>query len=131
MKKILLISHGYLAKGMYETLQLFVPQIDNVTYITAYVGETDPKIELAAFWDSVQENDCVVIVSDILAGSTNQLVYPYIHRKNTYIFTGMNLPMLLQIICSDVINVTDIIENARQGIVFVNDIDYCCNDDDE
>ncbi len=57
MKKILLISHGNLAKGMYETLQLFVPQIDNVTYITAYVGETDPKIELETFWNSVQEND--------------------------------------------------------------------------
>ncbi len=42
----------------------------------------------------------------------------------------MNLPMLLQIICSDTIDVTDIIENAKQGIVFVNDIVYCHNDDE-
>ena len=101
MRKIVLLSHGGMAKGLLNTLSIFTANIDHITAISAYVDDCDPKAELERFWTSVNDDDQVVLCTDILGGSVNQLALPYLSRPNTYLFTGMNFPMLLQLTCLD------------------------------
>ena len=50
MRKIVLLSHGGMAKGLLNTLSIFTANIDQITAISAYVDDCDPKAELASFW---------------------------------------------------------------------------------
>ena len=60
MRKFLLLSHGGLAKGALNSLQVFVRDTKNYTEISAYVDDCDPKIELKKFWDEVSDEDQVI-----------------------------------------------------------------------
>jgi len=93
--KILLVSHGMMASGTKDTLGLFT-NTECVTAISAYSGTCEhPDKELKHFFDEAG-NERVIAFSDILYGSVNQYLFAYKDRPNTYIFCGMNLPMLLQ-----------------------------------
>lgn len=135
MRRNLLISHGNMAVGFKDTLSVFIGDTSVYTSISAYTNDTDPKKELEQFFGTVSDEDQVFIFSDIMAGSVNQLVMPYIARKNTYLFTGMNLPMLLQAMCiSEEITedeIEKVIENAKAGVIYMNNYQFAINDDDE
>lgn len=135
MRRNLLISHGNMAVGLKDTLSVFIGDTSAYTSISAYTNDTDPKKELEQFFGTVSDEDQVFIFSDIMAGSVNQLVMPYIARKNTYLFTGMNLPMLLQAMCiSEEITedeIEKVIENAKAGVIYMNNYQFAINDDDE
>lgn len=135
MRRNLLISHGNMAVGLKDTLSVFIGDTNAYTAISAYTNDNDPKKEVEQFFSTIKDEDQVLIFSDIMAGSVNQLVMPYIKRKNTYIFTGMNLPMLLQAMClSEGITedeITKVLENAKAGIIYMNNYQFAQNDDDE
>ena len=46
MRKIVLLSHGGMAKGLLNTLSIFTANIDHITAISAYVDDCDPKAVL-------------------------------------------------------------------------------------
>ena len=136
MRRILLLSHGGLAKGMLNTLSLFAGENKNITAISAYVDGCEPKPALEKFWRSVNEEDQVLIFTDIMGGSVNQLVMPALSRPNTYIFSGMNLPMLIQASClsedAEIQDFYQILDTAREGVVFMNEYQMPeMSDDDE
>lgn len=128
MRKLLLISHGQLANGFIDTLKLFLGEDHPFTAICAYgEGCSDVDEELNKFIASVNEEDEVLICSDIFGGSVNQKVLPLLSREKTFIISGMNLALLLQIgtypqeeplndeICR---NFT---QQAMEAVVYVND----------
>ena len=128
MRKIVLLSHGGMAKGLLNTLSI-------ITAISAYVDDCDPKAELERFWTSVNDDDQVVLCTDILGGSVNQLALPYLSRPNTYLFTGMNFPMLLQLTCLDE-NATEaeikaLADVGREAVVCMNDYEFPQYDDED
>lgn len=93
--RILLISHGMMAAGTKDTLGMFT-DTERVTAISAYSESCEyPDKALEQFFNETG-NECVIAFSDILYGSVNQYLFAYKDRPNTYIFCGMNLPMLLQ-----------------------------------
>ena len=135
MRKIVLLSHGGMAKGLLNTLSIFTANIDHITAISAYVDDCDPKAELERFWTSVNDDDQVVLCTDILGGSVNQLALPYLSRPNTYLFTGMNVPMLLQLTCLDE-NATEaeikaLADAGREAVVCMNDYEFPQYDDED
>lgn len=136
MRKFLLISHGGLAKGALNSLRVFVRDTKNYTEISGYVDDCDPKIELNKFWQQVGEEDQVLIFTDIIGGSVNQLVLPMLERPNTYIFSGMNLPMLLQAAClaenADPEEIKKLEGVGKDGVVCMNDYKFeAFGEDDE
>ena len=136
MRKFLLISHGEFAKGALNSLQVFIRDVKNFTEISAYVDDCDPKIELEKFWEQVHEEDQVLIFTDIIGGSVNQLIIPMLDRPNTFIFTGMNFPMLLQASCLSEGAKPEEIKNlqkvGRDGVVCMNDYEFApFGEDDE
>ena len=113
MRKIVLLSHGGMAKGLLNTLSIFTANIDHITAISAYVDDCDPKAELERFWTSVNDDDQVVL----------------------YLFTGMNFPMLLQLTCLDE-NATEaeikaLADVGREAVVCMNDYEFPQYDDED
>ena len=84
---------------------------------------------------SVNDDDQVVLCTDILGGSVNQLALPYLSRPNTYLFTGMNFPMLLQLTCLDE-NATEaeikaLADVGREAVICMNDYEFPQYDDED
>ncbi len=136
MRKVLLISHGELAKGALNTLSIFTSALDNFTAISAYTPECDnPQQDIEKFFAEAKD-DQVVCFSDISFGSVNQLLMPYLSRENTYIFTGFNLPMLLQFTAlpeeASIDEFRALVDAGSTGVMFMNDFDFgTVSDEDE
>ena len=135
MRKILLISHFGLAGGLLSTLSYFGVANDSFTAINAYEDNLDPKAELEKFWAGVSEEDQVLIFTDIMGGSVNQLVTPLISRPNTYVLAGMNLPMLITAATlpedADLDAVRMLVEEAKNGVVLMNDYSFSAGGDED
>ncbi len=128
MRKILLLSHGGMAKGLLNSLQLFIGEKEKYSAISAYVDDCDPKADLARFWEQTATDDQVLIFTDIMGGSVNQLVIPQLSRPDTFIFSGMNLPMLIQASClppdASAEEIKALEKAGKDGAVCMNDYKF-------
>jgi mannose/fructose-specific phosphotransferase system component IIA len=108
---------------------------DNVfsACVTQENGTADLKKTVEAY---LQEwgNEQVVICSDLKGGSANQTVFPFLTRPDTYVVSGMNLSLAIQLQMEDAVtleSLQDIIRQAKEDLVLINTLDMSCSDDDE
>lgn len=132
--KMLLISHGKMAEGALDTLRIFTQAAD-ITAISAYTdGNDNPGTEVTAFFEKAGK-ERVIAFSDIVFGSVNQLLFPYLERPETYVFSGFNLPMLLQATTlsdeSAPEEIAAIAEEGRSGVVDMKYYNTGTDDEDE
>ena len=136
--KLLLVSHGGFAEGLADILNNFLGT-GGVSWasVTLDGGVDHLKAGVDAFLATCVEGEQVVICSDLLGGSANQNVFPLVvERPNTYLVAGMNLPLVFQLNMMGGEDVSEeqlrtMIEEAKAGIVLVNDMAFGTGDDDE
>lgn len=130
MKKILLISHFKLAEGIKDTIRYFSEESANeITAINAYTTEEDPRDQLKVFFDTVEDSDRVFIFTDILGGSVNQYCLQYMSdNKNVFLFTGVNLAMVLQATAlrgdEPVEEIKRLEEVGKSAVIFMNEYKF-------
>ena len=124
---VLLLSHGKMAEGVYETLKLFYGEkLEQVSWLGLYEdGETD----IAAYENEVRkairkldDGSGVVVLTDLFGGTPFNKSSLF-RNKNIVILSGLNLNMALEVMgrrnraekVSDM-NLGLIIEESRKGI---------------
>lgn len=132
--KILLVSHGDLAAGLCSTARNFFGA-ENVysACVTLENGVADLKKALDSYLEQWGDEQ-VVICSDIKSGSANQTAFPYIDRPNTFLVSGMNLPLILQMHLEDEVtreSLHEMMEQAKEDIVLINDLNLSTTDEDD
>lgn len=135
--KLILASHGTLAKGMQSTLEMIAGKLDNLQAYEAYTENSGDEF-IAEIKKSVEasKDETFVIVTDVLGGSVNnEMTQLLATHDNVYLISGMNFPLLVTL-ATQVGEVTkdDIlaaIEAGKQGIVLVNDLIVEYNNDEE
>lgn len=126
MKKVLLISHGHMARGIVSSVDIILGKQDNLEYLSAYVeGEPPFENELKKIIDDNKDND-LIILTDLLGGSVNNEVMSMVDGKdNIHLITGMNLILVISILLADDSNLPEqinkIIDESRKGIIYFND----------
>lgn len=137
MKRIVIASHSRFAAGMKETLGFIMASDDGIYDISAYVDENVEPLEeiIAELFASFDTTDKVVVLTDLLSGSVNQKFFPYIN-ENTFVVTGVNVPLALTIALASEENITaqfikDSVEQARQMMIFVNEMKPAEEEEDE
>jgi len=122
MKKILLVSHGNFSKGIKQSLEVIVGSSEGVEAITIQKNTTRSQAKLAfdTFLESLQTQDQLFVLTDIMQGSTSQYVMEFIQGvANVVVVTGLNLGLLLELYVTDIKEgqqVDEIIEAARNSI---------------
>lgn len=124
MRKLLVATHGRFASGIMETFKLIMGENEDISEISAYVEPGfDMQKEAEKKIHELNEEDELIIVADIMGGSTANTFSSYIQSEKIHIITGLNLPLLIglaQDLDSDV-STDELIENAiqmgREGIV--------------
>jgi len=128
MRKFLIAAHGSFSSGIKSSLDIIIGKMENVFVIDAYVdGNKSIEDELNAILGKVQADDELIVFSDLMGGSITNQILRYGLRENVHVISGMNLPLLIEIMLADADTpVKDVIENAisiaREQVVYVNTI---------
>ncbi len=106
MKQILIATHGKMASGIRYTAEMIGGASDAITTIDAYVhAEDDVEKQFEEYFESHKE-DRIIVVSDLMGGSVNQKLMGYVKPDKISLITGMNLPLVVQLLFADE-NITD------------------------
>ena len=132
--KLLIISHGDFAVGITSTLKTFF-QIENVysACVTQEGGTGDLLDKVHGYLDQWGD-ELVVICSDLKGGSANQAVLPLLERPNTFLISGMNLSLLLQLGMEPEVTaegIREMLEAAKEDMTFINDMALGQMDEDD
>jgi len=136
-RKFIIATHGTLAAGIKSSLDIIIGAMENVFLIQAYVDENvTVEDELKAILAQVTDDDDLVIFTDILGGSVTNQVLQHALRSNVYIISGVNLPLIMEIMLADTgtpLNeiIEESINNAKEQMVFVNKLLTAENKEDQ
>lgn len=121
--KILVIGHGRFAEGIKSVANIIVGDLSEVTFMNTYVDDIDFHVELDNYFS---ENKNVLVLTDLFGGSVNQAIIQYITKVNIDVITGINIPLILEILISNTtgnnLDFREIISSAKEQIVYVNDM---------
>jgi mannose/fructose-specific phosphotransferase system component IIA len=135
-RKFLIAAHGAFAKGIKSSLDMIIGETDNVFLIQAYLDESRPvEDEVAEVLENLKAGEELVIFTDLLGGSVNNVMLRNALRENVHIVSGFNLPLLIEVILADtdtpVIEVLEsAIANAKEQMVYVNKLITTNNNQD-
>lgn len=105
---------------------MIIGETDNVFLIQAYLDDAiSVEDELAAVLTHITADDELVIFTDLLGGSVNNIMIREALKDNVHIVSGFNLPLLIEVIMGDANTpVTEIIETAlidgKEQMIYVN-----------
>ncbi|WP_372756801.1 PTS sugar transporter subunit IIA [Lactococcus lactis] len=99
MKRTFVIaSHSTLAAGMTAALKFFAGDDANIIELNAYLDNKPIGETIQEIFAERSEDEEVVVLTDLLAGSVNQNFFNYKNRPHTHIFTGMNMALGLSLL---------------------------------
>lgn len=134
MRRYIVASHGKMASGLVEGLNIIAGSFLNLSTINAYVDghEYGDSFKKAKELIDKYPDDEFVIMTDLLGGSVNTELMP-LQSEKVHIVAGTNLAILLTMVTSsedentkDLVNRA--IEEAKEGIVYCNTV--CAKDED-
>ncbi|MBI0093731.1 hypothetical protein H3T48_08460 [Lactobacillus sp. M0403] len=126
--KIILVSHGKLAKGMKDTVEMIAGQQENLEAYEAYENGTSDDSFINDLKNSLasSKNDDVIVVTDVLGGSVNNEATQLLKdHPNLTILTGMNLPLIITLVTTVNSGISDekvseAIDEGKKGVLSVN-----------
>lgn len=124
MRKILLASHAYLAKGMKSAVEMVTGIQENLTAVCAYTEDApDLKEYLSCAAKELKAGDELVIVTDVLGGSVNNEASQFRSLPGVYVVVGMNLALVLSLMISTETDTEKLIHesicSAREQIIYM------------
>lgn len=99
---IVLISHGGMADGMATSAPMLWNDCSQMTSLTLWPSDNPEvfKQKLSEKISEVDTGDGVFVLADLAGGTPcNQALYSLLSGQNICLLTGMNLPMLLTLLC--------------------------------
>lgn len=136
MRHYYLITHALLAKGLKSAVELIMGEQEQLVSYCAYVDpDQDACAQLTQEVENIPQANDVLIITDILGGSVNTAVMPLLTKPNVHIITGANLLLMMQLLmlpddCELHAAIPEAIEQAKQGIVYVNTISQDIEEED-
>lgn len=134
---ILVMTHGDFGKAAIESAQLIVGEQENYETISVFVVDNldDLKQEMEDKVASLDTSKGLLILTDIVGGTPINLASNLLTRENTMIASGVNLPLLLEVLMNrgkEVSVLEEVIQAAyAQGLSIRTNKDLEGDDDDD
>ncbi|MEG0408295.1 MAG: PTS fructose transporter subunit IIA [Bacilli bacterium] len=124
--KFIIATHGNLADGYLSSIKILTNK-ENVFAINAYVENgVDVDDYLKKIINSFDEDEEIIIFTDIICGSLTQCVSKYLKTSRIKCITGINLPLVLEFILTnekiDDAFIEKKIDEAKQQIKYINNL---------
>lgn len=125
--KVILASHGNLASGMLSSADIILgPEIkEKCVCLCAYTTDDyNLELEVKNVLRKYENEENLIIVTDVFGGSVNNEFLKHINRYTFSLITGMNLPMILELLPQsellDQKQIDQLILNSKQFIIDCN-----------
>lgn len=121
MRKVILASHGDMAKGAWMSLEMILGEQENLRTYGLYPGE-NPADYAAQLEEEIRREPETrfVIVTDLAGASVCNAMFPLSRYENVQVFTGFNLQFLLELVSGEEAKTPEETEellcSARQGM---------------
>lgn len=128
MTKIVIATHGYLAKGLKMSTEFILGKQKNLFAICAYTSECRDFHKVVKDWIAKYEQEDIIFGTDIVGGSVNNDLQEFVAGNNRlHLVAGINLPFLIQFLTLNNDNVADNLakstQAAQSGIVNYDALD--------
>lgn len=104
MLRIIITSHGKFCEEIKKTVEMFSGKIDNCFTLPLVEGQSieDFEFQMDEIVKKFDANDDLVILTDLRGGTPyNMGIKTLFGRDNTWVISGMNVPMILSIAMRD------------------------------
>ncbi|RFZ78829.1 PTS sugar transporter subunit IIA [Lacrimispora amygdalina] len=121
--KLFVSSHGHLASGLISSMEILYGRCDNITVFDAYVDERSVKEQLEQFFETVNEGEQVLLISDLYGSSVNQAMSLFLDRPDTTLIAGANLALMIGLAGRDRISreeLDELIAQSRKMLCIVD-----------
>ncbi len=117
MRKYLIATHGTFASGIKSSLDLIMGETENVFLIQAYTEDNKSiQEEIEDVLKQINPDDELIVFTDLIGGSITNQILQFARKENVFIVTGINLPLLLDIMLADSdIPIPEVIETGIES----------------
>lgn len=100
MKNIFVVTHGNLSKSLIETCELITGPIGNIDYLSLNKEDNIESFHFEFLKKMTQfcEEEVIVLVDMIGGSPCNIASLELKKKKNFYLISGVNLPMLIELV---------------------------------
>jgi PTS system mannose-specific IIA component len=97
---LLIMTHGDFGKAAIESAELIVGKQENYDTMSVFVVDQvdDLKQEMFDKADQLATTKGLLVLTDIVGGTPINLASYLLERENTIVASGVNLPMLLEVL---------------------------------
>lgn len=134
MSRVIFASHGVLSKGMKDSVSMIVGDLakDVETY-SLLPGENPEDYYQELYKQANESNEQILVLCDIKGGSVHTALSKLAVLDNVVVFSGMNMGLALDIVLRHAHlseeELQEIIENARDGITMMKELNQVENED--
>lgn len=134
MSRVIFASHGGLSKGMKDSVSMIVGDLakDIETY-SLLPGENPEDYYQELYKQANESNEQILVLCDIKGGSVHTALSKLAVLDNVVVFSGMNMGLALDIVLRHAHlseeELQEIIENARDGITMMKELNQVENED--
>ena len=123
-RKVIIATHGKLAGGYLDALSILTGGTDQITAISSFTEDNNPKETIAGLMEQIPMDAELLVFTDIMGGSVNQMFVPYLEKRKMHLITGINLALVVQILLKEEeLTPQQIMEDialAREEMKYVN-----------
>ena len=134
MSRVIFASHGGLSKGMKDSVTMIVGDLTkNVETYSLLPGENPEDYYQELYKQANESNEQILVLCDIKGGSVHTALSKLAVLDNVVVFSGMNMGLALDIVLRHTHlseeELQEIIENAREGITMMKELNKVENED--
>ena len=134
MSRVICASHGGLSKGMKDSVSMIVGDLaKNVETYSLLPGENPEDYYQELYKQANESNEQILVLCDIKGGSVHTALSKLAVLDNVVVFSGMNMGLALDIVLRHAHlseeELQEIIENARDGITMMKELNQVENED--
>lgn len=134
MSRVIFASHGGLSKGMKDSVTMIVGDLaKNVETYSLLPGENPEDYYQELYKQANESNEQILVLCDIKGGSVHTALSKLAVLDNLVVFSGMNMGLALDIVLKHAHlseeELQEVIENARDGITMMKELNKVENED--
>ena len=97
MVGILVVSHGRLGEALISSVEFLVGELKRIKGLSIWPRENKKEIKhrIQQKMAEIDDGDGVVILTDIMGGTTTNIALSFLEDEKVEVVTGVNMPMLL------------------------------------
>lgn len=116
MTKIILISHGDLAKGMAQSAQMITGKNSNLSYYGFHPGQHPSEMISNIKTEAINNKEnYFIVIADIFGGSVFNAAMELLELENVKVLSGMNLSLIIELLLSTEVSDKDLEEKVSKA----------------